>query len=72
MNTARIRLAVASEMANGNHVSSREAPFFSRARGTSRFLRGGTHGSPTGPLLRRKAFGFPTPLHAHEATEVAS
>ncbi len=37
MSTARQRLAVASEKANGNHVSSREAPFVLRVQGTSRF-----------------------------------
>ena len=37
MSTARLRLAVASRQANGNHVSSREAPFFMKAWGTSRF-----------------------------------
>ena len=41
------------------------APFLLRAWGTSRFLRGGTHGSPASPLLRRKAHGFPAPLHTH-------
>jgi hypothetical protein len=41
------------------------APFFSKTWMTSRFLRGGTIGSPTCPLLGRKAHGFPTPLHAH-------
>jgi hypothetical protein len=35
--TARLRLAVARKEANGNHVSSREAPFFLTAWGTSRF-----------------------------------
>jgi hypothetical protein len=28
-------------------------------------LAGETHGSPAGPLLGRKALGFPTPLPAH-------
>ena len=37
MSTARLRLAFASEVANGNHVSSREAPFFLRAWGTCRY-----------------------------------
>jgi hypothetical protein len=37
MSTSRFQLAVAREGLNGNHVSSREAPFFSRAWGTSRF-----------------------------------
>ena len=37
MTTARLRLAVASERVNGNHVSSRAAPFFLKAWGTSRF-----------------------------------
>src|SRR5207342_235751 len=45
----------------GETMSPPCAPFFLKARGTSRFLRGGTHGSPAGPLLRRKAFGFPAP-----------
>src|SRR5207344_3200368 len=35
--TAHLRLAVARKRANGNRVSFREAPFFSRAWGTSRF-----------------------------------
>jgi len=61
---ARLRLAFARKWVNGNHVSSREAPFFLRAWGTSRFSRGG-QGSPTSPLLDRKACGFPTPLRAH-------
>ena len=34
---ARLRLAFAREKANGNHVSSCEAPFFLRAWGTPRF-----------------------------------
>ena len=34
---ARLWLAFASEMASGNHVSSREAPFFLRSWATSRF-----------------------------------
>ena len=67
---ARLRLAFASERANGNDVSSREALFFLRAWGTSRFLRGGTHGSPAVPLLGRTASGFPTPLHTHGPTKV--
>jgi hypothetical protein len=37
MSNGRRRLAFASEMVNGNHVSSCEAPFFSNAWGTSRF-----------------------------------
>ena len=37
MSNARLRVAFASETANGNHVSSREAAFFLRAWGTSRF-----------------------------------
>ena len=37
MSTARHQLAGASERVNGNHVSSREAPFFMRTWGTSRF-----------------------------------
>ena len=37
MTTVRLRLPVASAMANGNLVSSREAPFFLKAWGTSRF-----------------------------------
>ena len=69
MSTARRWLAVARERANGDHVSSREAPFFLRAWGTSRFSRGGTHGSPASPLLGRKAYGFPTPIPAHGPSE---
>jgi len=34
---ARLWLAFASAMASGNHVSSREAAFFLRSWGTSRF-----------------------------------
>ena len=37
MSNARLRLAFASGMANGNHVSSREYPFLLKAWGTSRF-----------------------------------
>ena len=37
MSNARLRLAFASGKVNGNHVSSREAPFFVRVWGTSRF-----------------------------------
>ena len=37
MSNARVRLAFASGDDSGNHVSSREAPFFSRAWGTSPF-----------------------------------
>jgi len=37
MSNARLRLAFASENANGNHVSSCEVLFFLKARGTSRF-----------------------------------
>jgi len=44
----------------------RLAPFFLRAWGTSRFVRGGTPGSPACPLHDRTAYGFPTPLHAPE------
>ena len=65
MRNARLRLAFAGEGTNGNYVSSREAPFFLKAWGTSRFLRGGTHGSPASPLLGRKSRGFPTPLPPH-------
>jgi hypothetical protein len=35
--TARLGLALASEKAKGNHVSSREAPVFLKTWGTSRF-----------------------------------
>jgi hypothetical protein len=64
MSNTRLRLAFASETMNGNHVSP-VASFFWRAWGTSRFLRGRTDGSPTGPFLQAKAAGFPTLLHAH-------
>ena len=37
MSTTRLRLVVASRMADGNPVSSCEAPFSSRTWGTSRF-----------------------------------
>ena len=37
MTTLALRLAFARKWVNGNHVSSREAPFFLRAWGTSRF-----------------------------------
>jgi len=66
MSTTRLRFVVAGET-----LFPPRAPFSWRTWGTSRFSRGRTHGSPTGPLLRRKAFGFPTPLHAHSATKVA-
>ena len=51
---ARLRLAFASRMANGNHVSSREAPFFLRSWGTSRFphLFHAAH-RPTGSPMSR-------------------
>jgi len=60
MANARLRLAFAGET-----MFPPRAPFFLRAWGTSRFLRGGTHGSPTSPFLQAKADGFPTPLPAH-------
>jgi len=50
MSTARPGLAVARKRANGNHASSCEAPFFSRAWGTSRFptpLHAHVHGTCT-------------------------
>ncbi len=51
MTDTRFQLAFASEMVSGNHVSSREAPFFQKTRGTSRFpippLH--AHGPGTGP-----------------------
>jgi hypothetical protein len=59
MSNARLRFAFAEEA-----MFLLRAPFFLRAWGTSRFLRGGTHGSAS-PLLGRKALGFPTPLPAH-------
>ena len=65
MSTTRLRLAFAGET-----MFPPRAPFFLKAWGTSRFSRGGTHGSHAGPLLGRKTFGFPTPLPAHEPTEV--
>ncbi|CAN5284136.1 hypothetical protein BH09ACT13_BH09ACT13_07910 [soil metagenome] len=37
MTNARLRLAFTSGKANGNHVSSREAPFFLKTCGTFRF-----------------------------------
>jgi hypothetical protein len=50
MSNARLRLAFASERVNGNHVSSREAPFFLRAWGTSRFPTPlPVHGPVSGP-----------------------
>ena len=60
MSNAPLRVAFAGET-----MFLPRAPFFLRAWGTSRFLRGGTHGSPACPLLGRTAHGFPTPLHAH-------
>jgi hypothetical protein len=82
MSNARLRLAFAGETmfphavprpefasANSGLAKGTRAPFFRRAWGTSRFVRGGTHGSPAGPLLGRKAYGFPTPLPAHLPTE---
>jgi hypothetical protein len=65
MSNARLRLAFAEET-----MFPPRAPFFLRAWGTSRFLRGGAHGSPADPLIGRKAQGFPTPLPAHRPTEV--
>jgi hypothetical protein len=64
MSDARLWLTFAEET-----MFPPQAPFFSNAWGTSRFLRGGTHGSPAS-LLERKAHGFPTPLPAHRPTEV--
>jgi hypothetical protein len=61
MSTARYKLAV-----SGETMFPPRPPFFLRAWGTSRFSRGGTHGSPASPLLGRRALGFPTPLSAHE------
>ena len=50
MANAHLRFAFASEMANGNHVSSREAPFFSKTRGTSGLPTPlHAHGPETGP-----------------------
>ena len=69
MTTARLRLAFARKRTSET-MFPLEAPFFLTAWGTSRFLRGGTHGSPTGPFLQAKADGFPTPLPAHWPTEV--
>ena len=37
MSNTHLWFAFASEMMNGNHVSSCEAPFFLRTWGTSRF-----------------------------------
>lgn len=48
MSNPRLRLAFASENANGNHVSSCEVPFFFKARGTSRFPAPRTAHQPTG------------------------
>ena len=64
MSNARLRLAFASRKMSETMFPPR-ALFFSRAWGTSRFVRGGTHGSPASPLVGRKAGGFPTLLHAH-------
>ena len=73
MSNARLRLAFASKGMNGNHVSSREAPFFLRAWGTWLSL-GEPSGSPRPLPLDRfadKALrAFPTPLPAHWPTEV--
>ncbi len=50
MSNTRLRLAFASGKANGDHVSSREAPFFSRVWGTSRFPTPlHAHGPESGP-----------------------
>ena len=50
MANAHLRLAFASETANENHVSFREAPFFSNTRGTSRFPAPlDAHAPETGP-----------------------
>jgi hypothetical protein len=50
MANAHLRLAFASETANGNHVSFREAPFSTNTRGTSRFpALLDAHGPETGP-----------------------
>jgi hypothetical protein len=68
MSNARLRLAFARKRVNGNHVSSREAPFFLRAWEPWLSL-----GKPPGfprplPLVRvayKALRAFPTPLHAH-------
>ena len=65
VSTDHLQFAVARKGANANHVSSCEAPFSPRVWGTSRFSHGGAPGSPVRPVVGRKAFGFPTPLHAH-------
>jgi len=49
MNNARLQLAFASGKANGNHVSSREAPFFLKTWGTSRFPTPLHAHGPVGP-----------------------
>ena len=50
MSNARLRLAFASGKSPGNHVSSREALFFLRAWGTSRFPTPlHAHGPEAGP-----------------------
>jgi hypothetical protein len=68
MSNARLRLAFASERVKGNHVSSREAPFFLRAWGTW-WSRGKPPGFPRPlPLVRfadKALRAFPTPLLAH-------
>ena len=47
---AHLRLAFARKWVNGSHVSSREAPFFLRAWGTSRFPTPlHAHGPEIGP-----------------------
>ena len=65
MSVARLRLARVRET-----MFPPRAPFFWSASGTSRFVRGGAHGSSADRLLGRKAHGFPTPLPAHVPTEV--
>ena len=47
------------------------APFFLRIVGNLPFLAWGNPWFPHGPLLGRKAPGFPTPLHAHAAEAAA-
>ena len=50
MSNTRLRLAFASGKESGNHVSSCEAPFFSRAWRTFRFPTTlHAHGPETGP-----------------------
>jgi hypothetical protein len=67
MTNACLRLAFASDRENGNHVSSRKAPFFLRAGGPWLSLANPPGFPRALPLVRfadRALRAFPTPLDA--------